>query len=78
MSTTETQTYQPRLKLRYRDEIRPQLQRDLGLDNVMLVQSGDTVRVGYERQDVEKRRPDGSTYAAQRSVRVERKSRKEI
>jgi large subunit ribosomal protein L5 len=35
MSTTET--YQPRLKLRYRDEIRPQLRRDLGLDNVMQV-----------------------------------------
>src|SRR5919112_2619098 len=46
--------------------------------NVMLVEGGDTVRVGYERRDVEKRRNDGSTYPAQRSVRVDRKSRKEI
>jgi large subunit ribosomal protein L5 len=35
MSTTET--YQPRLKVRYRDEIRPQLQRELELDNIMQV-----------------------------------------
>jgi large subunit ribosomal protein L24 len=46
--------------------------------NVMLVDGGDTVRVGYERQDVEKRRGDGSTYPAQRSVRVNRTTRKEI
>ena len=48
------------------------------MSNVMLVEGGDTVRVGYERRDVEKRRNDGSTYPAQRSVRVDRKSRKEI
>ena len=48
------------------------------VSNVMLVEGGDTVRVGYERKDVEKRRGDGSTYAAQRSVRVDRKTRKEI
>jgi len=35
MSATETETYRPRLKLRYRDEIRPQLQRELELDNIM-------------------------------------------
>ncbi|MBD0324196.1 MAG: 50S ribosomal protein L5 [Aldersonia sp.] len=35
MSTTET--YQPRLKLRYREEIREQLQRELDLDNIMQV-----------------------------------------
>jgi large subunit ribosomal protein L5 len=35
MSTTET--YQPRLKLRYREEVRDQLKRDLDLDNVMQV-----------------------------------------
>ena len=34
---TTTETYQPRLKLRYREEIRPQLQRELGLDNIMQV-----------------------------------------
>ncbi len=48
------------------------------VSNVMLVEGGETVRVGYERQDVEKRRGDGSTYPAQRSVRVDRKTRKEI
>ena len=48
------------------------------VSNVMLVEGGETVRVGYERKDVEKRRGDGSTYAAQRSVRVDRKTRKEI
>jgi large subunit ribosomal protein L24 len=37
-----------------------------------------TTRVGYRRDDVEKRRPDGSTYPAQRSVRVSRKSGEEI
>src|ERR1700709_2807987 len=37
-----------------------------------------TTRVGYRRDDVTKRRPDGSTYAAQRSTRVSRKSGEEI
>jgi large subunit ribosomal protein L5 len=35
MSTTDT--YTPRLKVRYRDEIRPELQRELELDNIMQV-----------------------------------------
>ena len=48
------------------------------VSNVMLVKGGDTVRVGYDRHEVEKRRNDGSTYKAQRSVRVDRKTRKEI
>jgi large subunit ribosomal protein L5 len=34
---TTTETYRPRLKLRYREEIRPRLQRELGLDNIMQV-----------------------------------------
>ena len=37
-----------------------------------------TTRVGYRRDAVEKRRPDGSTYPAQRSIRVARKSGEEI
>jgi large subunit ribosomal protein L24 len=37
-----------------------------------------TTRVGYRRDQVEKRRPDGSTYPAHRSVRVARKSGEEI
>jgi large subunit ribosomal protein L24 len=35
-------------------------------------------RVGFRRDEVSKRRPDGSTYTAQRSVRVARKSGEEI
>jgi large subunit ribosomal protein L5 len=34
---TDTQTYVPRLKVRYLEAVRPQLQSDLGLDNVMQV-----------------------------------------
>ncbi len=37
-----------------------------------------TTRVGYRRDEVTKRRPDGSTYTAHRSVRVARKSGEEI
>ena len=52
------------------------------VSNVMLV-VGDgakksTTRVGYRREDVTKARPDGSTYAAQRSVRIARKTGKDI
>lgn len=36
MTTTEART-EPRLKARYRDELRPALQQQLGLDNVMEV-----------------------------------------
>jgi large subunit ribosomal protein L24 len=46
--------------------------------NVMLVAGKSTTRVSFKRVDVEKRRPDGSTYAAQRSVRVSRASGEEI
>ena len=35
-------------------------------------------RVGYERREVTKRRPDGTEYSAYRSVRVARKTGKEI
>jgi large subunit ribosomal protein L24 len=37
-----------------------------------------TSRVGFRRDEVTKRRPDGSTYTAHRSVRVARKSGEEI
>ena len=50
--------------------------------NVMLVvgegSKKSTTRVGYRREDVTKSRPDESTYAAQRSVRVARKTGKDI
>jgi large subunit ribosomal protein L24 len=44
----------------------------------MLVEGGTPTRVGFKRVDVEKRRPDGSTYAAQRSVRVSRRTGEEV
>ncbi|MGZ4489393.1 MAG: 50S ribosomal protein L24 [Nocardioidaceae bacterium] len=37
-----------------------------------------TTRVGFRRDEVTKRRPDGSTYSAHRSVRISRKSGEEI
>ena len=37
-----------------------------------------TTRIGYRRDEVTKRRSDGSTYAATRSTRVSRKSGEEI
>ncbi|MBW3595051.1 MAG: 50S ribosomal protein L5 [Actinobacteria bacterium] len=40
-----TQTYTPRLKERYRSEIREQLQRDLGLKNVMQVPKPEKIVV---------------------------------
>jgi large subunit ribosomal protein L24 len=48
------------------------------LSNVMLVEGGKTTRIGFKRVEVEKRRGDGSTYTAQRSVRVSRASGEEI
>lgn len=37
-----------------------------------------TTRVGYKREEVTKRRPDGSEYTAHRSVRIARKTGEEI
>ena len=48
------------------------------VSNVMLVEGDGVTRVGFRRDEVTKRRPDGSTYAAQRSVRIARKTGKEI
>jgi large subunit ribosomal protein L24 len=48
------------------------------ISNVMLVDGKGVTRVGYKREEVLKRRSDGSTYAALRSVRVSRKTGKEI
>ncbi|MGA9102215.1 50S ribosomal protein L24 [Aeromicrobium sp.] len=52
------------------------------ISNVMLVVEADgdktTSRIGFRRDEVTKNRPDGSTYAAQRSVRVATKTGKEI
>ena len=53
------------------------------VSNVQLVttvegQKDVVTRVGYERREVTKRRPDGSEYQAVRSVRVARKTGEEI
>ena len=48
------------------------------VSNVMLVDGDKTTRVGFKRVEADKRRPDGSTYKAERSVRVSRKSGEEI
>ena len=48
------------------------------VSNVMLVDGDGVTRVGYRREEVTKRRPDGSTYTGTRSVRVSRKTGKEI
>jgi len=48
------------------------------VSNVMLVEDGTVTRVGFRRDEVLKRRPDGSEYAGTRGVRVSRKTGKEI
>jgi large subunit ribosomal protein L24 len=48
------------------------------VSNVMLVSGKGTTRIGFRRDEVSKRRSDGSTYTAQRSVRVARKTGEEI
>ena len=48
------------------------------VSNVMLVEGDGVTRVGFRRDEVTKRRPDGSTYSATRSTRIARKSGEEI
>ncbi|NYI79376.1 50S ribosomal protein L24 [Nocardioides panzhihuensis] len=48
------------------------------VSNVQLLEGGEPARVGYRRETVQKRRADGSTYAAERSVRISRKTGKDI
>ena len=48
------------------------------VSNVMLVDGKGTTRVGIKKVEGTKRRPDGSTYKVQRSVRVSRKTGEEI
>jgi large subunit ribosomal protein L24 len=50
------------------------------VSNVMLVDPEDDrpTRVGFRRETVEKRRPDGTTYEAQRSVRISKRTGKDI
>ncbi len=48
------------------------------LSNVMVVDGKGITRLGSKRVETTKRRPDGSTYPASRSVRISRKSGEEI
>lgn len=49
------------------------------VSNVMLVdEDGRATRVGFRKEKVEKRRPDGSTYDSRRSVRVGKRTGKDI
>ncbi len=48
------------------------------VSNVMLVEGKGVTRIGFRRDEVTKRRPDGSEYTSTRSVRISRKTGKEI
>lgn len=50
------------------------------VSNVMIVdpEDGRPTRVGYRKETVEKRRSDGSTYEVERSVRVSRRTGKDL
>ena len=48
------------------------------VSNVMLVEGDGVTRIGFRREQVSKRRPDGSEYSAERSVRISRKTGKDI
>ena len=48
------------------------------VSNVILVDGKGVTRIGFRRDEVTKRRPDGSTYSSTRSVRISRKTGKEI
>lgn len=50
------------------------------VSNVMIIdpEDGRPTRIGFRKEKVEKRRPDGSTYDAERSVRISRRTGKDI
>ena len=48
------------------------------VSNVMLIEGKGVTRIGFKRVEVDKTRPDGSTYKANRSVRISRKTGDEI
>ena len=54
------------------------VEASIHVSNVMLAEGDGVTRIGFRRDEVTKRRPDGSTYAATRSVRISRKTGKEI
>ena len=48
------------------------------VSNVMLVEGKGVTRIGWRREEVQKRRSDGSTYTSTRAVRISRKTGKDI
>ena len=48
------------------------------VSNVMLVEGDGVTRIGFRREQVTKRRPDGSEYPSTRSVRISRRTGKDI
>jgi large subunit ribosomal protein L24 len=50
------------------------------VSNVMIIdpEDGRPTRIGYRKENVEKRRTDGSTYESERSVRISRRTGKDI
>jgi large subunit ribosomal protein L24 len=48
--------------------------------NVMVIDPEDSrpTRIGYRKEKVEKRRPDGSTYESERSVRISKRTGKDL
>ena len=54
------------------------VEASIHVSNVMLVEGDGVTRISFRRDEVTKRRPDGSTYAATRSVRISRRTGKEI
>ena len=50
------------------------------ISNVMVVDPSDgrPTRIGFRRETVEKRRSDGSTYESERSIRISRRTGKEM
>ena len=56
------------------------MEAPIHVSNVMIVdpEDGRPTRIGYRKEKVEKRRSDGSTYEAERSVRISRRTGKDI
>jgi large subunit ribosomal protein L24 len=50
------------------------------VSNVMLIdpEDGRPTRIGFRREEVEKQRPDGSTYTGTRAVRFSKRTGKEV
>jgi large subunit ribosomal protein L24 len=44
----------------------------------LLDEDGKPTRVGYRREKVDKRRPDGTTYEGWRNVRISKRTGKDI